>query len=600
MAAQLTPAPVLRVYDNSGNLAIGGSIFTYIAGTSTPLATYTDASGTTPNANPTILNSRGECSLWLATGQSYKITAFDASSNLLWTKDSISNTAAITAAIITNGAQVVPTIATLRTLLKTSASVNAIVTGYYAAGDGGGGTYWYDSTDTTSSDNGGSIIVAADGGRWKLQVVNGTVSAKQFGAKKDGVSDDGGFINAALNAFLGGTVLVPAGTYYLNTPVVIPTGTILRGAGITQTIFTHGTGAPNSDLVKVMSNSIIEQIAVDGNQANVTTFSFAEISTGGVNATVRRCKAFNTRNIGISAGTDYARIQENIIIGISSATIGGYGIWGVVPTSIDQEISGNVVSGTYIDGIGASGIGLRIFNNYVSGCQCNTAIGGGQIAIYPMASNTGYADVYDNYVGAGGSVLSSGLELNGWTNAHGNTIVGQKLNGIVLQAGANLVVDGNVVRNTNGPGIVVTGALVNFSIRNNTCYDDQATKTQTYGIRVMPVAASAFSITGNTVFGNLTASLLDGSTGNPIKKIFNNAGYTVATTLTVGASPYTYTNTRGETTNLYIYNGTVSSVVSSGRTVASSTNVQVAVIPGNTCVITYSSLPGIDEYGVSY
>lgn len=87
MTTQLSPAPVLRVYDNSGNLAISGKIYTYVAGTSIPIETYTDATGTTPHTNPIVLNSRGECAMWLAPNQAYKLVAYDANDVLLWSSD---------------------------------------------------------------------------------------------------------------------------------------------------------------------------------------------------------------------------------------------------------------------------------------------------------------------------------------------------------------------------------------------------------------------------------------------------------------------------------------------------------------------------------
>lgn len=90
---------------------------------------------------------------------------------------------------IGRNSQVTPSIAGLRTLLKTSVSKNAFVTGYYAQGDGGGGPYYLDVADVTSADNGGTVIVAADGGRWKL-IFNSFVTVKQFGAKGDAVTDD--------------------------------------------------------------------------------------------------------------------------------------------------------------------------------------------------------------------------------------------------------------------------------------------------------------------------------------------------------------------------------------------------------------------------
>lgn len=58
----------------NGVPANGAKVFTYAAGSSTKLATYTDEAGTTPQANPIILDARGEPSspIWLAEGQAYK------------------------------------------------------------------------------------------------------------------------------------------------------------------------------------------------------------------------------------------------------------------------------------------------------------------------------------------------------------------------------------------------------------------------------------------------------------------------------------------------------------------------------------------------
>jgi hypothetical protein len=101
---------------------------------------------------------------------------------------------------------VAASIASLRALDKTKYT-QACITGYYTAGDGGGGLYWYNAADTTSADNGGTIIVAADGGRWYL-VHQGTYTARQFGVKADGVTNDLGALNNAIAALpsWGGTI----------------------------------------------------------------------------------------------------------------------------------------------------------------------------------------------------------------------------------------------------------------------------------------------------------------------------------------------------------------------------------------------------------
>lgn len=65
--------------DSNGNPLNGGKIYTYLAGTSTPVATYTDVALSVPFSNPIILNSAGrpassgtEVPIFLTPGVSYK------------------------------------------------------------------------------------------------------------------------------------------------------------------------------------------------------------------------------------------------------------------------------------------------------------------------------------------------------------------------------------------------------------------------------------------------------------------------------------------------------------------------------------------------
>jgi hypothetical protein len=135
---------------------------------------------------------------------------------------------------------IVNSIAALRLLLK-SGTPWAFATGWYAPGDAGGGQYYYDAADTTSADNGGTIIVAADGGRWKL-ATQGPVTARQFGAKGDGVTDDRAAL-AALDAAGLSTARLSKGTYFvgsnltLATPLLFDAGAVLQpAAGVTITL----------------------------------------------------------------------------------------------------------------------------------------------------------------------------------------------------------------------------------------------------------------------------------------------------------------------------------------------------------------------------
>jgi hypothetical protein len=249
---QLSPAPVIRVWDNSGNLAVGGLIYTYIAGTSTPSATYTDSTGGTPNTNPIVLNSRGEASIWIPPVNEYKFVAYDASGNLLWSQDHIS-LGSLLAADVANSAQVVPTIAALRSLSKNSLSSTALVLGYYAIGDGGGGTYYYNSADTSSADNGGTIIVATDGARWYLTNIQ-AITFEQFGAVGDGSTDDTTVIQKCIDTVGGIYPIRPLSSknYSISDTIEIGNGSnsapstqngiaiMGSGAGITESEFAGG------------------------------------------------------------------------------------------------------------------------------------------------------------------------------------------------------------------------------------------------------------------------------------------------------------------------------------------------------------------------
>jgi len=64
---------------------IGGKLYTYAAGTSTPKTTWQDAAGTTPNTNPITLDSTGSALIYW--DGSYKIVLKDALGNTVYTVD---------------------------------------------------------------------------------------------------------------------------------------------------------------------------------------------------------------------------------------------------------------------------------------------------------------------------------------------------------------------------------------------------------------------------------------------------------------------------------------------------------------------------------
>jgi hypothetical protein len=84
----LSPTPKLQFFDLNGAPLSGGLLYTYAAGTTTPLASYTDSTGLIANTNPIVLDSRGEANVWLS-GAIYKFALYTSASVLIWTVDNI-------------------------------------------------------------------------------------------------------------------------------------------------------------------------------------------------------------------------------------------------------------------------------------------------------------------------------------------------------------------------------------------------------------------------------------------------------------------------------------------------------------------------------
>jgi hypothetical protein len=80
-----------QFFDDNGVPLAGGLIYTYQAGSSTPLVTYTTNSGNIANANPIVLDASGRTpqQIWLLTGFSYKFVLQNSDAVLIETLDNI-------------------------------------------------------------------------------------------------------------------------------------------------------------------------------------------------------------------------------------------------------------------------------------------------------------------------------------------------------------------------------------------------------------------------------------------------------------------------------------------------------------------------------
>lgn len=113
-----------QLFDNNGDPLSGGKLYTYEAGTTTPLATYTSSNGTVPHTNPIILDAAGRVpggEIWLDNAKLYKFIVKTSAEVLIGTYDKIGgsfNTTSLVANFTGNGVQ------TIFALLSASVSEN--------------------------------------------------------------------------------------------------------------------------------------------------------------------------------------------------------------------------------------------------------------------------------------------------------------------------------------------------------------------------------------------------------------------------------------------------------------------------------------------
>ena len=123
-----------QFFDNNGVILTGGKIYTYEAGTTTPLATYTSSSGNTAHTNPIVLDSAGRVpnggEIWNAL-RLYKFVLKTSNDVLLATYDNVGssfNATAIIANFTGNGST---TAFTLASAPANENATNVYINGVY-------------------------------------------------------------------------------------------------------------------------------------------------------------------------------------------------------------------------------------------------------------------------------------------------------------------------------------------------------------------------------------------------------------------------------------------------------------------------------------
>lgn len=129
----VTPPPKIQFFDTNGKPLANGYVYTYAVGTTTPLGTFSNKTGT-PNTNPLILDSGGFANTFLDTSKVYKFAVCkggpcmdlsNPSGTLLYTQDGVASGAGGSGGTAQSGAVLPVSCSTVGSLfyLTTSSSL---------------------------------------------------------------------------------------------------------------------------------------------------------------------------------------------------------------------------------------------------------------------------------------------------------------------------------------------------------------------------------------------------------------------------------------------------------------------------------------------
>ena len=147
----------------------------------------------------------------------------------------------------------------------------------------------------------------------------------------------------------------------------------------------------------------------------------------------------------------------------------------------------------------------------------------------------------------------------------------------------------------NGTGVAIAAGVSEFSVQSCKIGAGYGLTANTTGISFAAGTSGNFHIANNDLRGNTTiisgVAGITGTTG----RIEGNLGYNPIgiAAITVGASPFTYTNGPSRAT-AYIRAGVVTAITQNGTTLYSATENSVDLGPNEVLVITYTGLPTLN------
>jgi len=332
LGARLGTYPKFKAFDSNGELLAGGKLYTYSAGTSTAKATYTDVNLTTAHANPVVLDSSGEATIYLSG--TYKWILKDSLDNTIWTLDNIKGDRLdsptiyiVGSALETSITEIGATSAILLIDKATAITANTTVPANCQLWFVKGGMVTV-PTGKVLTINGpidaGTFQIFTCVGTGKVSFGNGAVTEafpEWWGAKTDGTTDCTAPINLAL-ASNPGKIQFGKGTYKTTGVLSALYAIQIRGLGRGQTIISattnplthHGFYCYNSFSMESLTLQAVE-VAQSTSYFGVKLDFGAVTPVANTNLEIRDCTItgfdFGVGGQGHFGGTLYA---DNFIV----------------------------------------------------------------------------------------------------------------------------------------------------------------------------------------------------------------------------------------------------------------------------------------------
>jgi parallel beta-helix repeat protein len=482
-----------QFFNDAGVPLSGGKIYTYVAGTTTPLTTYTSRDGLTPNANPIILDAAGRTpqQIWATEGLLYKYVVTTSTDVQIRVWDNI------------GGSVVASNLAQDLANTTDNAKGDALI-GFKQSNSSG---FLAGATARTVNN--------------KLQEF---VSVKDFGAVGDGVTDDTAAIQAAANAVgNNGTLYFSSGTYCLGAAgldLASRTGFTLLGDGTAtikitaiSTLIIPSLGVCSIRFTNCVQSGV-KNLVIDGNNILSAAVGFSACTECFIyECTVHNSGASTAQIIASNGGVRNRFINNLIYAGNSTAR----GMWLGNVTAGNMEtgiyVSANMVRDNPASGIVASSIGGVIEQNCLLSNEGAGIVLPGffGLAARDLVISNNYCE--DNlFHGIQSDVFyATDDDLSANITVTGNVCVNHNRNasssGIYLVYSRNWTVVGNICRNNLSAGIYAGNRVLNSSIMGNTCLDtgSGASRTQNLGIAVIADGGLIANVvvSGNVCHNNL-------------------------------------------------------------------------------------------------